>query len=156
MKLFESAQAADGGYEYDPFRDKKRGEAGRTGAAVFAMALLDRRNSPAFNRAVEYLKANLVQVPDGHSSPPMHVMSAALALAACGDGNAFMTSLGRQVQGAQNADGSFKPVVGEKTKKLEERRSKPDDKPSGKDDPMLVTAYHLIALKAPSLKLLIK
>jgi hypothetical protein len=98
IKLFETGQAADGGYEYDPFRDKKRGEAGRTGAAVFAMALLDRKESPAFKRAVDYLKANMAQVPDGHSSPPMHIMSAALAMAAVGDSNAFSVSLGRLCQ----------------------------------------------------------
>ncbi len=165
VKLFETGQRPDGSFPYQA--GQSTGEAGRTGAAIFALAMMDARTSPAYAKAVEYLKSHMAEVSDGHSSPAMHVMSAGLAAAAAGDWSSFIDTLGKQVKAARGPDGRLEPVIGEKTKKQEERRKEREkDRPKppgrggqeeagsgGKEDPVLITAYHLIGLNAKNLRI---
>ncbi|MHC4605691.1 MAG: prenyltransferase/squalene oxidase repeat-containing protein, partial [Planctomycetota bacterium] len=96
IALFERGQMKDGGWAYDAGKSRKRGEAGRSGAGIFAVYQMDRTKSACLEGALAYYRSMIGTAPDGHSYPAMHIMSAGLACASTGeksDWDLFMEEL---------------------------------------------------------------
>ncbi len=114
LALYRKVQGKNGSLPYGGLPYRKGYEAGRTSGTVVALLALGSHQDPMFRRAAQYVRRNLVAVPNGHASPAMHVFMGALAAYALGneDWQRYRSTVLARVLASQKADGSFEDIQG--------------------------------------------
>jgi len=115
LALYAKVQARNGSFPYGGLPYRKGYEAGRTSGSVVALLAVEKDQSPLFRRAAQYVRRNLVAVPNGHASPAMHVFMGALAAYALGedDWKRYRSTVLVRVLACQQPDGSFDDIQGQ-------------------------------------------
>jgi len=110
LKYVEECVATEGGVAYSTRPGQKGfGEAGRTAGAIVAFAMCGQRQSPAYAKMTDYLRAHMKELGTGHVSPTMHTLSGGLAAWQMGDTDfaRFFEEYRPRIMAARGIDGSF-------------------------------------------------
>ncbi len=121
LELYADVQSPSGAFPYGGRNYVKGFEAGRTAAAVAALAALGEVKGDLFRRAVGYAIEHAEEVPDGHASAAMHILTGALCFGLLGEPiwERFERTVLARVTGAQREDGSFDDILGRSPDSLE-------------------------------------
>jgi outer membrane protein assembly factor BamB len=114
LTLYRETQGEGGAFPYGGKAYRKGFESGRTTGAVAALAALGQGETEMFRRAAANVLANPEEVPRGHASPAMHVLTGALAFRILGDDawKLYDSTVLADVRSRQRDDGSLESLVG--------------------------------------------
>jgi hypothetical protein len=110
LAWIESTASGDGGVGYSPREGQKGfGDPGRTAGAIVAYTALGQGKNPFVPRMGGFFERHLADLPGGHVSPCMHLLSGAMASRLLGPRMwaAYLDTYRLQIMAARCPDGSF-------------------------------------------------